>query len=190
MTSETTSAQRLHKLFLRARIPASILMALAIIIFAHPSRESFMAGLVVIVIGELVRIWASGHIHKSAKVTTTGPYALVRHPLYLGHLLVATGFCIVSDSILAFIIVTISFFIVYMPTWKNEEKNLINLFGDTYVHFMEKRPALIPLRWSSDVSKGSFSWALVKQHREWNHVAALAGGALMMILLAWYHGSW
>ena len=190
MTSEATSAQRMHKLLLRARIPASILMGLAIILFAHPSQESFLIGLAVIVIGELVRIWASGHIHKSAEVTTTGPYALVRHPLYLGHLLVATGFSIVSDSMLAFIIVMISFFIIYMPTWKNEEKNLINLFGDTYVHFMEKRPALIPLRWSRGVSQGSFSWALVKQHREWNHVAVLAGGVLATLLLAWYHGSW
>ena len=190
MTSETTTAQRLHKMFLRARIPASILMGLAILLLAHPSRESFLIGLAVIAMGESVRIWASGHIHKSAKVTTTGPYALVRHPLYLGHLIVATGFCIISDSMLAFIIVTISFFIVYMPTWKNEEKNLINLFGDTYVEFMEKTPALIPLRWKSSASEGSFSWALVKQHREWNHLAALAGGAVFMLLLAWWHGSW
>jgi len=190
MTSETSSAQRLHKLFLRARIPASILMAVAILIFAHPSRESFFTGLSVIFFGDILRIWASGHIHKSAEVTTTGPYALIRHPLYLGHLVVAIGFCVVSDSMLAFIVVMISFFIVYMPTWKNEEKNLITLFGETYENFMDNTPALIPTRWSTKVSQGSFSWDLVKQHREWNHVAALAGGVLFMIALALFHGTW
>ncbi|PJA32172.1 MAG: nickel-cobalt-cadmium resistance protein nccn, partial [Zetaproteobacteria bacterium CG_4_9_14_3_um_filter_53_7] len=65
MSSEKqTSAQKLHKTFLRARIPASILMALAIIIFAKPTQSSWLIGLGVIVLGEALRIWASGHIHK------------------------------------------------------------------------------------------------------------------------------
>lgn len=189
MNSELTSGQRLHKLFLRARIPASILMGLAILLFAHPGRVSFITGLIVIVIGETLRIWASGHIHKMAEVTQTGPYAMCRHPLYLGHLIIATGFCIIADSMLAFIVVTISFFIVYMPTWKNEEKNLTELFGNTYVDFMQATPALFP-RWSSKVFDGSFSWDMVRKHREWNHVAGLVTGALFMIILGLWHGSW
>lgn len=190
MSSEKqTSAQKLHKTFLRARIPASILMALAIIIFAKPTQSSWLIGLVVIVLGEALRIWASGHIHKMAEVTQTGPYAMCRHPLYLGHLIIASGFCIVADSMLAFIIVTISFFIVYMPTWKNEENYLTEQFGETYSDFMKVTPALLP-RWSSRVFSGSFSWALVGQHREWNHVAGLLAGVVGMVILGWWHGSW
>jgi len=191
MSSETTFGQRMHKLFLRARIPASILMGLAILVSARPTQSSWLIGLAIIVIGEALRIWASGHIHKSAKVTTTGPYALIRHPLYLGHFLVAMGFCTVADSIYAFIIVTVSFFIIYMPTWKNEEKNLINLFGDTYVNFMENTPALFPIRWSSNIFSGSFSWALVSQHREWKHAAGLLTGVIGMALLGMFvHHTW
>jgi protein-S-isoprenylcysteine O-methyltransferase Ste14 len=189
MNSKPTSGQRLHKLFLRARIPASILMGLAILLLAHPGRGSFITGLAVIVIGETLRIWASGHIHKMAEVTRTGPYALCRHPLYLGHLIIATGFCVIADSMLAFIVVTISFFIVYMPTWKNEEKNLTELFGDTYVDFMQATPALFP-RWSAKMFDGSFSWEMVKKHREWNHVAGLLAASLGMIALGHWHGSW
>ncbi|MBL4774774.1 MAG: isoprenylcysteine carboxylmethyltransferase family protein [Mariprofundus sp.] len=187
--SEPRLAQKTHKYLLRARIPASILMALAIIVFAHPSQSSWLLGLVVVVIGEALRIWASGHIHKSAQVTCTGPYAMVRHPLYLGHFLIATGFCITGDSIIAFIIVSISFFVIYIPTWKNEEKNLTELFGATYSDFMATTPALLP-RWNRAVFSGSFSWPLVKQHREWNHVAALLAGMLGMLGLAWWHASW
>lgn len=190
MSSEQTSAQKMHKLLLRARIPASILMGLAILVFAKPTQSSWLIGLAVVVVGESLRIWASGHIHKSAEVTTTGPYAMIRHPLYLGHFLVAMGFCVVSDSMLAFIVVTIAFFIIYMPTWKNEEKNLIDLFGNTYVDFMENTPALFPTRWSSDMFSGSFSWALVTQHREWKHAAGLTAGLVGMIALGWWHGSW
>jgi len=188
MSSEQTFGQRLHKTLLLARIPASILMGAAILLLAKPTTSSWILGFVVVAIGESLRIWASGHIHKSAEVTTTGPYAMCRHPLYLGHYLVATGFCITGDSMMAFIIVSISFFIIYMPTWKNEEKNLIQLFGDTYNEFMAATPALLP-RWSGKVFSGSFSWALVKQHREWKHAAALLGGMVIMVIIGWWRGS-
>ncbi len=185
MSSEQTFAQKMHKLLLRARIPASILMGLAIVVFAHPTLSSWLTGLGIIILGEALRIWASGHIHKSAQVTSTGPYAMVRHPLYLGHFLIATGFCITGDSLAAFIIVTVSFFIIYMPTWKNEEKNLIALFGDTYSDFMAKTPALLP-RWNRGVFSGSFSWQLVSQHREWKHAAGLLAGMIGMAGLAYW----
>jgi len=180
MNSEKSLA---HRMLLHARIPASILMGAAIVFLAKPTLISWMSGFVIVAMGEGLRLWASGHIHKSAEVTTTGPYAMCRHPLYLGHFLVATGFCITANSLLAFIIVSISFFIIYIPTWKNEEQNLIDLFGDTYRDFMATTPALLP-RWNSRVFSGSFSWALVKQHREWNHLSALLGGMIIMAAIS------
>jgi len=189
MRSELTSAQRLHKALLLARIPASILMGVAILLLAHPTRLSWTLGLVVIVLGETLRIWASGYIHKSAEVTASGPYAMCRHPLYLGHFIIATGFCIAADSLPTFIIISISFFIIYMPTWKNEEKNLIALFGDTYAEFMASRFAILP-RWNVRILSGEFSWQMVKKHREWNHVLGLAAGAVGMIALGLLHGTW
>jgi len=188
MSSEQTFAQKMHKLLLRARIPASILMGLAIIVFAQPTLSSWLIGLTVIVIGESLRIWASGHIHKSAQVTCTGPYAMVRHPLYLGHFLIAAGFCITGDSFIAFIIVSISFFIIYVPTWKNEERNLTELFGSTYSDFMANTPALLP-RWNRGVFSGSFSWELVSQHREWKHAAGLTAGMIGMAALIFWGNS-
>jgi len=189
MKSDPTLNQRLHQWMLRARIPASVLMAVAIVVLSRPRYESWLIGIAVIVTGELLRIWASGHIHKMAEVTTSGPYALCRHPLYLGHFLIATGFCIAGDSIMAFVVVSLSFLLIYMPTWKNEEKNLIEKFGDTYSEFMQATPALLP-RWSSQALSGNFSWEMVKKHREWNHVAGLLAAALGMIALGYWHGSW
>jgi len=188
MSSEQTFGQRMHHALLLARIPASVLMGAAILLLARPTSTSLMLGLIVVVMGESLRLWASGHIHKSAEVTITGPYAMCRHPLYLGHFLVATGFCISSDSMVAFIIVTVAFFIIYLPTWKNEEKNLINLFGDTYRDFMGTTPALLPCL-NGRIFSGSFSWVLVKQHREWKHATALLGGMAAMVILGWWHSS-
>ncbi len=173
-------------MLLHARIPASILMGAAILLLAKPTLISWISGFLIVAMGEGLRLWASGHIHKSAEVTVTGPYAMCRHPLYLGHYLVATGFCIAGNSLLAFIIVSVSFFVIYIPTWKNEEQNLIDLFGDTYRDFMATTPALLP-RWNSQVFSGSFSWALVKQHREWNHLSALLGGMIIMAVISLLH---
>lgn len=187
--SSDSSLARFHKALLLARIPASILMGVAILLLARPTASSWLWGALVVALGEALRIWASGHIHKSAEVTCTGPYAMVRHPLYLGHFLIACGFCLAGHNLIAFIIVAIAFFIIYMPTWKNEEKNLINLFGDTYRDFMATTPALLP-KFNGRIFSGSFSWELVKQHREWNHVAGLAAGLAGMIGLGLFHGSW
>jgi protein-S-isoprenylcysteine O-methyltransferase Ste14 len=181
--------QQMHQWLLRARIPASVLMAVAIVVLSQPRYESWLIGSVVIILGELLRIWASGHIHKMAEVTRTGPYALCRHPLYLGHFLIATGFCIIGDSITAFIIVTLFFLLIYMPTWKNEEKNLIEKFGNTYSEFMQITPALLP-RWNSLALSGNFSWEMVKKHREWNHATGLFVAVLGMVALGYWHGSW
>ncbi|MDX8404817.1 MAG: methyltransferase [Mariprofundus sp.] len=189
MNSEQTLTQRLHKALLLARIPASILMGAAILLLAYPTQQSWLMGLGVIILGEALRIWASGYIHKSAEVTSSGPYAMCRHPLYLGHFIIASGFCIAANSLPAFIIVTVSFLIIYVPTWKNEEQNLIKLFGETYVEFMASRCAILP-RWNAQIFSGEFSWAMVKQHREWNHVLGLAAGAAGMIAIGVFHGTW
>jgi len=189
MNSELTLTQRLHKLLLRARIPASILMGVAILVFAKPTQQSWLLGMAVVVLGESLRLWASGYIHKSAEVTSCGPYAMCRHPLYLGHFIIATGFCIAADSLPAYIIVAIAFFIIYVPTWKNEERFLTDTFGDTYADFKASRCAIVP-RWDRQIFEGEFSWAMVKQHREWNHVWGLVAGAVGMIGLGLLQGTW
>jgi len=75
-----------------------------------------------------------------------------------------------------------------MPTWKNEEKNLTELFGETYSDFMANTPALLP-RWNRGVFSGSFSWKLVNQHREWKHAAGLVAGMIGMAGLAFWGSS-
>ena len=43
------------------------------------------------VLGLLVRGWAAGSIDKDQELTTSGPYAYLRNPLYLGTFLIGTG---------------------------------------------------------------------------------------------------
>src|SRR5262245_1250731 len=43
-----------------------------------------LAGVGLLLGGLFVRSWAAGILHKLDEVTTTGPYKLIRHPLYIG----------------------------------------------------------------------------------------------------------
>jgi len=187
MTSEQSFGRRMHKWLLLARIPASILMALAILLFARPTPISLLTGLLIVSLGESLRIWASGHIHKMAEVTQTGPYAMCRHPLYLGHFIIALGFCAVASSWIAFAVVIPAFFIMYAPTWKNEERYLTDQFGDVYQDYMKTTPALLP-RFNRACLSGSFDWQLVRKHREWNHIGLLAAGLLILTGIGYLQG--
>ena len=64
--------------------------------FPDPTRDSLMVGGVLAVLGEMIRIWASGHIQKTLSLATGGPYAHTRNPLYVGSVLMALGLLIAA----------------------------------------------------------------------------------------------
>ena len=52
-----------------------------------------LLGLGLVFSGLALRSWAAGTLHKRTQLATSGPYALVRHPLYIGSLFMMLGFC-------------------------------------------------------------------------------------------------
>ena len=68
------------------------------IALARPRPWSLLAGLVLGLVGEAIRIWASGHIEKTRVLATGGPYAHTRNPLYLGSTLMGAGIALASAS--------------------------------------------------------------------------------------------
>src|ERR1700736_286754 len=63
---------------------------------AHPTLATLAGGVPVAVIGELLRLWASGHLNKSREVTSSGPYRWFAHPLYVGSSVMGVGLAIAS----------------------------------------------------------------------------------------------
>lgn len=55
-------------------------------------------GCCIVAAGLLIRSWANGYAIKMDKLTTSGPYAFVRHPLYAGTLLMLIGFTVILNS--------------------------------------------------------------------------------------------
>src|SRR5690606_13224187 len=79
-----------------ARQALGIVLSRAFPIAAEPTGLSPAIGVPLAVLGTAVRLYASGFIVKNAELARNGPYALVRHPLYTGNILVLVGFAIAS----------------------------------------------------------------------------------------------
>ncbi|MFQ5582526.1 MAG: methyltransferase family protein [Mariprofundaceae bacterium] len=186
-TEITVSGWR--KLVLEHRITLSITCAIPALYFIRPTADSMLYGLPFILLGEAVRIWASGHIHKMREVTQTGPYALCRHPLYVGHFLITLGFLVAGHNVWLLPAGIAVFLLIFMPTMQREETMLTGSFGDDYRQYATQVPRFIP-QWSRHALGGSFDWSLVRQHREMNNIAGLAGGIALFIVLGLWWGSW
>ncbi len=186
--SERPPASGWRRIVEQHRIKLSATFALVALYFAAPSWSSIAWGLPLIVLGEGIRIWASGHIQKMAEVTRTGPYSLCRQPLYLGHAFITAGFLLAAANGWLLIFGMIVFLLIFLPTMDREEGDLIRHFGDEYQRYMQKVPRFFP-RISADIMRGSFDWSLVVRHREGNNVLGLIGGLVGMVLLGWLRGN-
>lgn len=82
---------------------------------------------------------------KSDNLINEGIYSYIRHPLYLGLLFIFFGYFLVSASVGSFI--HLSSLIVYLPIGIYfEERNLIKKYGEGYIEYMKKVPAIFPLK--------------------------------------------
>jgi protein-S-isoprenylcysteine O-methyltransferase Ste14 len=171
----------------RIRVPLGFLLAVAFMWLAHPSWKSIFAGAIVSMIGVLIRAAASGHVKKNSELTTTGPYAYTRNPLYLGSLIIAAGFAIGSRSWWVVIIMAVMFLAIYVPVIRSEESFLRATFPG-FEDYCQEVPRLVPSLRHAKSNSGTFSRDLYLQHREYN--AALGTVAMLGALVAklvWFH---
>jgi len=117
--------------------------AIFLLLFANCDESSIKAGIWFIIAGEFIRLWANGYAIKSEKLTTSGPYAFVRHPLYLGTMLLAVGFIILFKIFYVGIALLVVMIFVYTKTIRKEEGMLEGRFGE-YAEYKKKVPAIIP----------------------------------------------
>src|SRR5437879_845220 len=87
-----------QKIARRIRVPLGFAFAAFYLWLAHPTTQSLIAGISLIIVGIVIRALASGHVKKNEELTTSGPYAYTRNPLYLGSLILAAGFVLASRS--------------------------------------------------------------------------------------------
>ncbi|MBS3795984.1 MAG: isoprenylcysteine carboxylmethyltransferase family protein, partial [Candidatus Thorarchaeota archaeon] len=77
------------------------------------------------------------------EVVREGPYARVRHPIYSSHMLFNFGMVLVSETWLLLLPLIIAMPFTYNRIF-NEEKMMIEEFGEEYEEYMEETGRLFP----------------------------------------------
>ena len=107
-----------------------------------PYASNFAISL--ILLGLPTRMYASGFVLKNKELSTTGPYAFVRHPLYTGNIMILIGLCLINGFFWSFLTAFIFLWFYYPTAIEYEDRKLKSLFPDTWEEWASITPALMP----------------------------------------------
>lgn len=165
----------------RIRIPLGFLFAVFYIWVSKPTPFSILVGSIVLLPGLALRGLASGHVQKDKELTTSGPYAYTRNPLYLGSIIMAAGFALAARSWWIVIFMALMFAIIYVPVISGEEAYLRKTFAD-YDEYARNVPRMFPRFTRFGAEQGAYSSARFWKHREYE--ASLGSAAMLGVLVA------
>ncbi len=164
----------------RLRVPSGVVLALGFAFLSRRSEAGLWAGLPLLAGGLALRTWAAGHLRKNRTLTTSGPYAWHRNPLYAGTLLAAAGCAVAGGGGILLVLVAAVFLLVYLPVMQLEDQKLAELFPD-FEPYARRVPLLVP-RLPAERPRQRFAWSVWKMNQEWKGMAAFA--LIYLFLLA------
>ena len=159
---------------------------------AHITEVSLRVGVALIVLGEVIRFWANGYVGlvkvnsarqhgKVGRLVTVGPYAFVRHPLYLGTLLIGAGFCLAVNSLWVGAAALIGFLASYHHKMSQEETLLLQEVPE-YAGYHAAVPRLLPRLRPYPHGHGIWSWKAVAVSKEYKTAIWLVIVAISLYL--------
>jgi protein-S-isoprenylcysteine O-methyltransferase Ste14 len=119
---------------------------------------------------------------KAATLNTTGAYSVVRHPLYLGNALIAFGFALFPHSWMAPPAVGVAVTVYYALIAKREEQFLRERFGEAYLAWAARVPAIVPVPWRYVPSPRPFSWRTVARREFYGLTVVLVAPFIIDVL--------
>lgn len=128
----------------RTRQFVGITFLIILTILGTPYVDLYYWGLGLAIVGIVIRLWASGHVKKDKVLATNGPYAYVRHPLYVGNHLITVGFCLASGLWWSFFVWLALALFYYPQTIAHEDKLLARLFPGQWEAWAKETAALTP----------------------------------------------
>ena len=164
-TDSLTEATGIHKLIRSLRYHEAsrqwfaILFVLLVSWLGDTNLTLLYAGAAVAAVGELIRMWASGHVKKNKELATDGPYAYVRHPLYVGNILILVGYSVASNMWWSFVLMAFLSWFYYPPAISYEDNKLKKIFGEQWIEWSQNIHALIPT-FSSKSGSASSNWSI------------------------------
>lgn len=128
----------------RSRQFVGISFLILLTIVGAPIAALYYWGVALAVPGIAIRLWASGHVRKDKQLATNGPYAYVRHPLYVGNQLIMAGFSFASGLWWSFPLWLAIAWFYYPQTIAHEDAKLARLFPGQWAPWAREVRALVP----------------------------------------------
>ncbi len=155
------------------------------------SLRKIFTALAFIIFGQVWRCWAVGFIGlyrgenvKAQKLATTGPYALMRNPLYFGNFLIGFGWAVIA-GVHAVIIFIVSFYILYnLAIIPHEENFLRSKFGAEYENYCMNIKRFFPVKIKFEDLKGNFDGKILMRS-EIHTIISTVIGTLLIILVCY-----
>jgi len=153
----------------RTSIPLPIVLALLLIPPSTGSSGGMMlAGLAIVLAGELIRMWGVHHIGSVSRTRSErlgplidhGPFAKVRNPLYIGNVLLWVGFAVSARLLWLAPLVVVLLVLEYHAIVRWEERLLESRMGENYRQYLQRVPRWIPnfAGRSTSGQDAAFSW--------------------------------
>ena len=181
---------RLGNLFFSLRSYTPIPLILIAFIYHQFRLPLVIIGVLILIIGEVIRGWAVGYaggrtrtrtINAARNLITTGPYAYTRNPLYLGNLLISSGICFVAGVLWLLPVLWILFLLQYIPIIITEEQFLAQTYDQLYQSYLTAVPRF-GLRFSPYPKRSSHDFSLRRALKSEKRTL-MAIGLLMTLLL-------
>lgn len=145
----------IRNFFFKYRSYTPIPIGMMIVYFARPNSFYLVLGSVLLLAGEAVRLWAvsyAGGITRTRNVgapelCSSGPYAFVRNPLYVGNMTMYLGIVFIAGAANVYLMAstTVAFFLIqYSLIISLEEETLKGLFEVNYKEYKKNVPAIFP----------------------------------------------
>ena len=151
----------------------------------------WLLGTALVFAGEALRLWAVGHIgvisrtraDRLGPLISTGPFSLVRNPLYLGNIAVWVGFTVSARLVWMAPLILVVAGLGYHAIVRWEEQLLAARFGDSYRSYAAAVPRWIPTeaRVPRATSGSAYSWRETLFSERGTFIAIAAGYLLLYV---------
>src|SRR5688572_20761060 len=165
-----------------ARQSFAVVLVVLYTLTAAPEPLLAVIGLIVGLLGALVRLYASGFIIKNEALATDGAYRFVRHPLYTGNILLVLGFALAGSRWWAIPLALFFFWFYYPTAIEYEDRKLRRIFGAAWEQWSARTPALLP-RFGTVPAR-------VAGDRRWALAVSNTHGELVFVAFALLSAAW
>ena len=152
-------------------------------------------GLGVVAIGSLFRLWSIRHMGKSARTRTektrplviSGPYAIIRNPLYVANTIIVGGFALCACLPWYAAVLVVLVFIHYHIVVLCEEKGLHTRVGWEYEAYRGKVPRWFPRRLAPAFAYPAPNTVGEALYRERSGILGVVAAIALIAATTWFY---